>query len=93
REKKKVLRMEKEISLKEHLASLGEMSAGIAHEFKNSIGTIIGFTKLAIKEGGKEEYLKKVKNEADALNNVVNKFLFPFSKPSFSLLNTIFLIL
>lgn len=80
REKKKVLRMEKEISLKEHLASLGEMSAGIAHEFKNSIGTIIGFTKLAIKEGGKEEYLKKVKNEADALNNVVNKFLF-FAKP------------
>ncbi|MCK4235432.1 hypothetical protein KAX75_13465, partial [candidate division WOR-3 bacterium] len=80
KEKKKVRRMEKEISLKEHLASLGEMSAGIAHEFKNSLGSIIGFTKLAMKEGGKKEYLEKVKKESDALNRVVNEFLF-FAKP------------
>ncbi len=79
-EKKKVLRMEKEISLKEHLASLGEMSAGIAHEFKNSLGTIIGFTKLAIKKEGRKPYLGKIEKEVDALNNVVNKFLF-FAKP------------
>lgn len=80
KEKKKVSRMEKEILLKENLASLGEMSAGIAHEFKNSLGSITGFTKLAMKEGGKKEYLEKIKEEADALNNVVNEFLF-FAKP------------
>ena len=80
KEKKKVLRMEKEISLKEHLVSLGEMSAGIAHEFKNSLGTIIGFTKLAIKKGGNKPYLKQIEKEADSLNNVVNKFIF-FAKP------------
>ncbi len=80
KEKKKVSRMEKEISLKENLASLGEMSAGIAHEFKNSLGSIMGFTRLAMKEGRKKEYLEKIKEEADALNNVVNEFLF-FAKP------------
>lgn len=79
-EKRKVSRMEKEISLKEHLASLGEMSAGIAHEFRNALGSIIGFTDLALKEHGRDEYLQKVKNEAEALNRVVTEFLF-FAKP------------
>jgi len=79
-EKKKVLRMEKEISLREHLVSLGEMSAGIAHEFKNALGSIIGFTKLAIKKHGRGTYLGKIEKEADALNRIVNKFLF-FAKP------------
>jgi signal transduction histidine kinase len=79
-EKRKVSRMQKEISLKEHLASLGEMSAGIAHEFRNALGSIIGFTDLALKERGKDEYLQKVRDEADALNRVVTEFLF-FAKP------------
>jgi signal transduction histidine kinase len=79
-EKRKVSRMEKEMSLKEHLASLGEMSAGIAHEFRNALGSIIGFTDLALKERGKDAYLQKVKDEAEALNQVVTKFLF-FAKP------------
>jgi len=80
KEKQKVKRMEKEISMKEHLASLGEMSAGIAHEFKNSLGAIIGFTGLALKEKDNQEYIQKVHKEAQALNNVVNEFLF-FAKP------------
>jgi signal transduction histidine kinase len=79
-ERKKVKRMEREMSLKEHLASLGEMSAGIAHEFRNSLGSITGFTKLALKERGDDTYLKKVKDEAEALTRVVNQFLF-FAKP------------
>lgn len=79
-EKQKVSRMEKEISLKEHLASLGEMSAGIAHEFRNALGSIIGFTELALKQKGEDEYLRKVKKEAEALNKVVTEFLF-FAKP------------
>jgi len=80
KEKKKVRRMEREISLKEHLASLGEMSAGIAHEFKNALGSIIGFTKLALKGKGEEKYMLKVRDEAESLNKVVNGFLF-FAKP------------
>jgi signal transduction histidine kinase len=80
KEKRKVLRMEREISIKEHLASLGEMSAGIAHEFKNALGTISGFTKLAKRKEDKREYLEKIEKEADALNKVVNEFLL-FAKP------------
>lgn len=79
-EKRKVTRMEREMSLKEHLASLGEMSAGIAHEFRNALGSIIGFTDLALKERGKDEYLQRVRDEAVALNRVVREFLF-FAKP------------
>ncbi len=79
-EKRKVSRMEKEMSLKEHLASLGEMSAGIAHEFRNALGSIIGFTDLALRQRGKDEYLQKVKDEAESLNEVVKEFLF-FAKP------------
>lgn len=80
KEKRKVIRMEREISIKEHLASLGEMSAGIAHEFKNALGTISGFTKLAKRKEGKKEYLERIEKEADALNKVVNEFLL-FAKP------------
>jgi signal transduction histidine kinase len=32
--------------LKENLAGLGEMSAGIAHEFRNSLATILGYARL-----------------------------------------------
>ncbi len=80
REQKKVKRMQREISLKEHLVSLGEMSAGIAHEFKNALGSIIGFTELALKVKSDNKYMKKVKEEAESLNKVVNGFLF-FAKP------------
>ncbi len=34
------------VRLKENLAGLGEMSAGIAHEFRNSLATILGYARL-----------------------------------------------
>ena len=80
KEKQKVSKMRREILLKENLASLGVMSAGVAHEFKNALGTIIGFTKLAIKKDSNNKYLKKIEREAESLNNVVNEFLF-FARP------------
>ena len=88
--------LEAEIRLKERLASLGEMSAGIAHEFKNSLGVIIGFAHLLQKkekqsdEGGakhkgrrekKEEIVNQILKESVALNDVVNHFL-DFARPT-----------
>src|ERR1700723_3847301 len=38
--------LQKQIRWKENLAALGEMSAGIAHEFKNSLATISGYAQM-----------------------------------------------
>src|SRR5262249_31561444 len=38
--------LQKQIRWKENLAALGEMSAGIAHEFKNSLATISGYAQI-----------------------------------------------
>jgi PAS domain S-box-containing protein len=40
------------VELKQRLALMGEMSAWIAHEFRNDIGTIFGFSKLLAKQLG-----------------------------------------
>src|SRR5262245_8902493 len=41
-----IVELESRIKLKENFAALGEMSAGIAHEFKNSIATIVGYAQM-----------------------------------------------
>jgi PAS domain S-box-containing protein len=78
----RIKKLEAEIYLKERLASLGEMSAGIAHEFKNSLGTITGYTqllqkKLKMKNRGEreEEVVNQILKESSALNYVVKQFL------------------
>jgi len=38
--------MESQMKLRENLSTLGEMSAGIAHELRNPMGVIAGYTKM-----------------------------------------------
>src|SRR4029077_14102515 len=38
--------LQQRMQLKENLAALGELSAGIAHEFKNALATISGYAQL-----------------------------------------------
>ncbi len=42
-----VIRMESRLRDSHTLAELGQISAGIAHEFRNSLSTILGYLKLA----------------------------------------------
>lgn len=44
--------LQDQVELKQRLALMGEMSAWIAHEFRNDIGTIFGFSKLLAKQLG-----------------------------------------
>ena len=44
--------LQEQMRLKEHLAALGAMSAGIAHELKNSLATISGYAQLLRDAGG-----------------------------------------
>ena len=39
-------RLEKQLAEKEKLAALGEMSRGLAHEIRNSLGTLVGLLRL-----------------------------------------------
>ncbi|MFH0925816.1 MAG: ATP-binding protein [bacterium] len=80
-----VKRLEETMKTKERLASLGEMAAGIAHEFRNSLGAIQGYIKLIQKkssnESGIAEFTKQVILEIYKFEEIMKKFL-DFVRPS-----------
>lgn len=72
-----------QMRLRENLASLGEMSAGIAHEFKNSLATISGYAQMLCNERDAETvntFAVKIADETSNLTRVVTDFL-NFAKP------------
>jgi len=75
--------LQKQIRWKENLASLGEMSAGIAHEFKNSLATISGYAQMIRNEanpGDVRENAERILDQTRALTHVVTEFL-RFARP------------
>ena len=65
------------------LADLGEISAGIAHEFRNSLSTILGYLKLARRDELPEPVEKRLayaEEEASALSRAVEGLL-NFARP------------
>ncbi|HEU0007559.1 MAG TPA: ATP-binding protein [Terriglobia bacterium] len=75
--------LQKQVRLKEGLAFLGEMSAGIAHEFKNSLATISGYVQLVGNDAlppAVENSLRMIRRETSQLTSTINKFL-NFAKP------------
>lgn len=75
--------LQKQMRWKENLAALGEMSAGIAHEFKNSLATISGYAQMIrseAKPGETRESSERILDQTRALTHVVTEFL-RFAKP------------
>jgi signal transduction histidine kinase len=75
--------LQKQIRWKENLAALGEMSAGIAHEFKNALATVSGYAQMIRSEapaGDIRESAEKILDQTRALTHVVTEFL-RFAKP------------
>jgi signal transduction histidine kinase len=75
--------LQKQIRWKENLAALGEMSAGIAHEFKNSLATISGYAQMIrgeSKPGETRDSADRILDQTRALTHVVTEFL-RFAKP------------
>ncbi|HTW23165.1 MAG TPA: ATP-binding protein [Candidatus Baltobacteraceae bacterium] len=75
--------LQKQIRWKENLAALGEMSAGIAHEFKNALATISGYAQMIhseAKPGDVRESSERILDQTRALTHVVTEFL-RFAKP------------
>jgi signal transduction histidine kinase len=76
-------RLERELSSRRELAALGEMSAGIAHEFRNATGTILGWARLAAKTedpAARARQLEAIQTEAEHVARVTGDFLF-FGRP------------
>ncbi len=75
--------LQKQIRWKENLAALGEMSAGIAHEFKNALATISGYAQMIRSEsqpGDTQNSAERILDQTRALTHVVTEFL-RFAKP------------
>jgi PAS domain S-box-containing protein len=79
-----IKRLQNEIAFKEKMAALGEMSSGLAHELRNSMGTILGFGKLLKKKGGDktstDQIVTSILNEAMFMESMLQRFL-TFAKP------------
>jgi signal transduction histidine kinase len=77
------LALEEQLRLKEALARLGELTAGLAHEFRNGLATIQGYAHLldpkALSDAHRE-YLSGIRSETESLGTLVSKFL-EFARP------------
>jgi signal transduction histidine kinase len=79
-----VMALEEQLRLKETLARLGELTAGIAHEFRNGLATIHGYGKLLVPDALPAQYrpyVEGIRRETEALGQVVTNFL-NFARPT-----------
>lgn len=64
---------------KEKIVALGEMSLGVAHEIKNPLTSIKGFTQMlqrpTLKENKRVEYLQIMDEELNRVNRLLNDLL------------------
>ena len=74
--------LQRQVQVKESLAALGELSAGIAHEFKNALATISGYAQMIRREseGDTAENAQHIVEQTRALTHVVTEFL-KFARP------------
>lgn len=82
-----VTELRERIKLQETLANLGEMAAGLAHEFKNSLATIQGYAQLfdaqsevVVSPNRRRDTLDSMMKEVSLLSRLVSDFL-NFARP------------
>ena len=79
-----VVELEEQLRLKDGLAQVGELTAGIAHEFRNGLATIHGYARLLDLDrlpADMRAYVTGIREETDTLGAVVRNFL-NFAKPA-----------
>jgi PAS domain S-box-containing protein len=75
--------LQEQVELKRRLTALGEMSAGIAHEFRNYMGSVMGFAKLLSRKlppsgAGSDtgqEMIESIMRELTAMNQLIEQLL------------------
>jgi signal transduction histidine kinase len=79
-----VVALEEQVRLKDSLARVGELTAGIAHEFRNGLATIHGYSRLLDPKALPETfrpYVEGIRAETEAMREVVTNFL-NFARPT-----------
>ena len=78
-----VVALEEQVRLKDSLARVGELTAGIAHEFRNGLATIHGYSRLLNLDALPVQfrpYVEGIRAETESMREVVTNFL-NFAKP------------
>src|ERR1041384_4955784 len=79
-----VAQLREALALKRNLESLGEMSAGLAHEFKNALATLHGYAQLlqntSLGDDARAEAADALLQEVRGLSEMVTSFL-NFARP------------
>ena len=79
-----VIAMEEQLRLKDSLARVGELTAGIAHEFRNGLATIHGYARLLDLDTlapAYRPYVEGIRQETTSLGQIVTNFLI-FARPA-----------
>lgn len=79
-----VTALEEQLRLKDSLARVGELTAGIAHEFRNGLATIHGYSRLLHLDELPppfRPYVEGIRAETESLREVVTNFL-NFARPT-----------
>lgn len=70
--------MQRQMRLKENLAALGELTAGIAHEFKNALGAISAYAQMIQEDASEPDVIRqagKILEETKTWAQAVTEFL------------------
>jgi two-component system sensor histidine kinase AtoS len=75
--------LETQMELRSRLSSLGEISAGIAHELRNPMAVIAGYTQLLSKKADTslKPTVDAITTEINVMNRIISDFL-SFAKPA-----------
>jgi two-component system, NtrC family, sensor histidine kinase PilS len=80
-----IKRLEQEVRTKEKLAAVGEMTAQLAHEIRNPLGSISGSAQVLMTEPNispeQERLLAIITRESKRLSDTLNRFLFQARSP------------
>ncbi len=81
--------LEEEMRRKDWLASLGEMSAGMAHEIRNPLGALAGAMQMLRQDAIEDETNRRLMDiairEATRLDNIITEFLLYARPPALTL--------
>jgi len=74
-----IRKLEEQVRRSQHLAALGQMAAGVAHEIRNPLNSIRGFAQLVQEGTAKDpklaEYTQIILEEVDRMNRIVQDLL------------------